>query len=141
MLTQVMPRFNHNNEKQEALLSKFRQNICNSTAINSTTKLFVNVINMYVTFNLLILEKQTFFENSLFMLPRQPIKLRESDKSLITVKNYSINISVKIKNSIIPYETVEISYFHFSHYKSIETISCHSNKSSYPTAIKNTTFV
>ena len=57
----------------------------------------VNAINMYVTFNLLFLEKQTFFENSLFMLPRQPIKLRESDKSLITVENYSINISVKIK--------------------------------------------
>ena len=57
--------------------------------LNSTTKLFVNAINMYVTFNLLNLEKQAFFENSL--------KLRESDKSLITVENYSINISVKIK--------------------------------------------
>ena len=74
------------------------------------------------------------------MLPRQPIKLRESDKSLITVENYSINISVKL-NSIIPYETVEISNFHFSHYESIETISCHSNQSSYPTGIKNTIFV
>ena len=71
------------------------------------------------------------------MLPRQPIKLRESDKSLITVENYSINISVKIKF----YETVEISNFLFSHYKSIETISCHSNQISYPTGIKNTTFV
>ena len=95
---------------------------------------------MYVTFNLLFLEKQTFFENSLFMLPRQPIKLRESDKSLITVENYSINISVKVK-FYYPYETVEISNFHFSHYKSIETISCHSNQSFYPTGIKNTTFV
>ena len=74
------------------------------------------------------------------MLPRQPIKLRETDKSLITVENYSINISVKI-NSIIPYETVEISNFLFSHYKSIETISCNSNQSSYPTEIKNTIFV
>ena len=88
-IAQVMPKNNHNNEK-------FLQNICSSTAINSTTKLFVNAINMYVTFNLLILEKQTSFENSLFMLSRQPIKLRESDKSLITVKNYSINISGKI---------------------------------------------
>ena len=65
--------------------------------INSTTKLFVDAINMYVTFNLLILEKHAFFENSLFMLPRQPIELRESDKSLITVENYSKNISVEIK--------------------------------------------
>ena len=96
---------------------------------------------MYATFNLHFLEKQTFFfENSLFMLPRQPVKLRESDISLITVENYSIKISVKI-NSIIPYETVEISNFNFSHYKFIETISCHSNQSSYPTGIKNTTFV
>ena len=71
------------------------------------------------------------------MLPRQPNKLRESDKSLITVENYSINISVKIKF----YETEEISNFLFSHYKSIETISCHSNQISYPTGIKNTTFV
>ena len=37
-------------------------------------------------------------------------------------------------------ETVEISNFHFSYYKSIETISCHSN-SSHPPGIKNTTFV
>ena len=35
--------------------------MCSSTAINGTTKLFVNAINMYVTFNLLIFEKQTFF--------------------------------------------------------------------------------
>ena len=52
---------------------------------------------MYVTFNQLILEKQAFFENTLFTLPRQPIKLCESDKNLITVENYSINISVKLK--------------------------------------------
>ena len=120
-----------------------KKNICSSTAIKSTTQLFVNAINMYVTFNLLFLRNRLFFENSLFMLPRQPIKLRESDKSLITVENYSINISVKIK-FYYPHETVEISYFHFSHYhdyESIETISCHSNQTSYPTGIKNTTFV
>ena len=74
------------------------------------------------------------------MLPRQPIKLSNSDKSLTKVENYLINFSVKI-NSIIPYETVEISNFHFSHYKSIETVSCHSNQSSYLTRIKNITFV
>ena len=42
---------------------------------------------------------------------------------------------------MIPNETVDISNFHFSHYKSMETISCHSNQSSYPTGIKNITFV
>ena len=70
------------------------------------------------------------------MLPRK----RESDKSLITVENYSTNISLEIKFYYL-YETVEISNFHFSHYKSIETISCHSNQSSHPPGIKNTTFV
>ena len=68
-IAQVMPRYNHNNEKQEELLYKFRQNICSNTAINSTTKLFVDAINMYVTFNLLILEKHAFFENSLLCCP------------------------------------------------------------------------
>ena len=85
------------------------------------------------------LRNRLFFENSLFMLPRQPIILRESDKSLITVENYSINISVKIK-FYYPHETVEISNFHFYHYKSIETISCHSNQSFYPTGIKKHNF-
>ena len=33
----------------------------NAHLTKSTTKLFVNAINMYVTFNLLILEKQTYF--------------------------------------------------------------------------------
>ena len=35
---------------------------------------------------------------------------------------------------------VEISNVHFSHDKSMETISCHSNQSSYLTGIKNITF-
>ena len=57
------------------------------------------------------------------------------------MEGYSINISVK-KNQISPgIETAEIVNFHFSHYKSMGTISCHSNQSSYPTGIKNTTFV
>ena len=93
---------------------------------------------MYVTFNLLFLEKQTFFWKFTFYVARQQIKLRESDKSPITMKNYSINISVKIK---FYYPLWDSRNFHFSHYKSIETISCHSNQSSYLTEIKNTTFV
>ena len=67
IIAQVMPRYNHINEKQQALLLKFRQNICSSTAINSATKLFVNAINMYVTFNLLTLEKQVFFFKNHFL--------------------------------------------------------------------------
>ena len=56
------------------------------------------------------------------------------------MEDYSINISVK-KKSNISSETAETVNFQFSHYKSMETISCHSNQSSYPTGIKNTTFV
>ena len=50
------------------------------------------------------------------------------------MEDYSINISVK-KNSNIPNDLAEIVNFHFSHYKSMGTISCHSNQSSYPTRI------
>ena len=56
------------------------------------------------------------------------------------MEDYSINISVK-KNSNIPNDLAEIVNFHFSHYKSMGTISFHSNQSSYPTGIKNSTFV
>ena len=45
------------------------------------------------------------------------------------------------KISNIPNDLAEIVNFHFSHYKSMGTISCHSNQSSYPTGIKNTTYV
>ena len=55
------------------------------------------------------------------------------------MEDYSINISVKKSNS--PNDLAEIVNFHFSHYKSKETLSCHSNQSSYPTEIKNITFV
>ena len=57
------------------------------------------------------------------------------------MENYSINISVKKKKSNIPNDLAETVNLHFSHYKSMETLSCHSNKSSYPTEIKNIAFV
>ena len=56
------------------------------------------------------------------------------------MEDYSINIFVK-KKSNIPNDLAKIVNFHFSHYKSMETLSCHSNQSSYPTEIKNITFV
>ena len=45
------------------------------------------------------------------------------------------------KKSNIPNDLAKIVNFHFSDYKSMETLSCHSNQSSYPTEIKNITFV
>ena len=58
----------------------------------------------------------------------------------ILSKYAKFGFSVKI-NVYYPDGTVEISNFHFSHFTSMETISCHSNQSSYPTGIKNINFV
>ena len=55
------------------------------------------------------------------------------------MEDYSINISVKKSN--ISNETAETVNIQFSHYKSMGTLSCHSNQSSYPTGIKNTVYV
>ena len=65
------------------------------------------------------------FENLLFMLPWQPIKLNNSDKSLMKCGEL-----FNKHFCIIPNETVEISNFHFFHYKSMETCSCHSKPES-----------
>ena len=51
---------------------------------------------------------------------------------------YTINISVKKSN--ISNETAKTVNFHFSHYKSMGTISCHSNQS-YATGIKKALYV
>ena len=61
-------------------------------------------------------------------------------KVVWNMEDHSINISVK-KKSNIPNDLAKIVNFHFSHYKSMETLSCHCNQSSYPTEIKNITFV
>ena len=45
------------------------------------------------------------------------------------------------KISNISNDLAEIVNFHSSHYKSMETLSCHSNQSSNPTGIKHITFV
>ena len=50
-----------------------------------------------------------------------------------------LNQHVK-KNSNISNETAEMVNFHFSHYKSLGTISCHSNQS-YVTGIKKAIYV
>ena len=75
------------------------------------------------------------------MLPRQPIKLRDLDKSRMK-HGVLLNKYFCKKKSNIPNDLAEIVNFHFSHYKSMGTISCHSNQSSYSTGIKkNTIFV
>ena len=74
------------------------------------------------------------------MSPRQPIKLSDMDKRCMKhgglLNNYFCNFFLNIPNDL-----AEIVNFHFSHYKSMGTISCHSNQNSYPTGIKSTTYV
>ena len=74
------------------------------------------------------------------MSPRQPTKLSDLDISRMKHGGLLNNHLCK-KKSNIPNDLAEIFNFHFSHYKSMGTISCHSNQSSYPTLIKNATYV
>ena len=52
-----------------------------------------------------------------------------------------LNKHICEKSSNISSETAETVNFHFSHYKSMGTISCLSNQSSFLTGIKNTTYI
>ena len=81
-----------------------------------------------------------FFEILPFMSPRQPIKSSDLDKSRMKHGRLLNKHFCKI-NSNFPNDLAEIVNFHISHYKSMETLSCHSNQSFYPTKIKNITFV
>ena len=64
-----------------------------------------------------------------------------NDKSQQTVEAYSINISAKLEFKYLRLDQKKIANFHFFHFKSVETLSCHSNQISYPTEIKNTNYV
>ena len=82
-----------------------------------------------------------FFENLPFMSPCRPIKSCDLDKSRMKHGGLLNKHFCDKKKSNIPSNLSEIVNFHFSHYKSMKTLSCHSNQSSYPTEIKNITFV
>ena len=75
------------------------------------------------------------------MLPWQPIKLRNSGKSLMKCGELFNHISVKVKFNYMYPQHTEIANFHFSQYKSMESLSCHSNESSWKLKIKNIFFV
>ena len=83
-----------------------------------------------------------FNENRPFLPPKQPIKFTDLDKSHMKRRGLlNKHFSKKKINQNIPNEAEKIVNFLFSHYKSMGTISCHSNQSSYPTGIKNTIYV
>ena len=73
------------------------------------------------------------------MSPRQPIKSSDLDK--IRNKHGGLLNKHFCKKSNIPKDLAEIVDFHFSQYKTMESLSCHSNQSSYLTEFKNITFV
>ena len=91
---------------------------------------------------LIVSEKdfESFLENLPFMSPYQPIKLSDLEKSRMIheglLKKHTCG-----KKSNTSSETAETVNFQFSHYKSMGTIGCHSNQSSYPTGIKKTQLI
>ena len=76
-----------------------------------------------------------FFENLPFMLPRKPFQLIDLDKSGMKLDGLLYN-HFRNKNQISQMAQQKLSISTFPIIKSMETISCHSNQSSYPTGIK-----
>ena len=82
-----------------------------------------------------------FFENLPFILPSQPIKSSDLDKSHMKHGGLLNKHFCKKNNQISPMTWQKLSISTFSIIKSMETLCCHSNQSSYPTKIKNINFV
>ena len=76
---------------------------------------------------------------ALARLPWQPVNSAVWTKFICFVEDYS-NISVKHLSKYLLWDSNKC-LFHFSHYKSMETLSCHSNESTRATGIKNTPYV
>ena len=74
-----------------------------------------------------------FFENLPFMSLRQPIKLSYLDKSRMQHGGLLNKHICEEKNQISPVRQQKLSISSFPHYKSMGTLSYHSNQSSYPT--------
>ena len=98
-----------------------------------------NVMNMYAKFQL---HPPYSWGGEDFLIFFRKFTLYQSNSAIWTkfiwiIEEYSRNISVKKKNLNTCSETAKIANFHFSHYKSMETISFHSNQNSYPIGTKN----
>ena len=89
----------------------------------------------------MVSEKKNFdFFLKIYPLCRPtPIKLSDLDKSRMK-RGGLLNKHFCKKNSNIPNDLADIVNFHFSPYKSMETLSCHSNQSSNLTEIKKHNF-
>ena len=76
-----------------------------------------------------------FFKNLPFILPWQPIKFSDLDKIHLNRRRLLKKHFCKKKSKYLQSDSKN---FHFSYYKSIATISYHSNQSSYLVETKNT---
>ena len=82
-----------------------------------------------------IFEKQKF-KNLAFRLPWQPIKISNLDKIHMAGKRLLQKHFCKTFFQNICSNTEINANFHFFHYKSMETLSCHSNESTWAMTIK-----
>ena len=73
------------------------------------------------------------------VMATNPIQQLESN-FLCLEEDYSRNISLKLLSKYFQSDGKK-TYFHFSHYKSMETLNYHSNKSTWAMATKNTILV
>ena len=85
--------------------------------------------------------EEDFFPNFPRLSPWQPIKFGDLDETHIKGRELLNKQISKNKFQISLLKQKKTVNFHFSHFKSMENISCHSNQSSYPTRIKNTNYV
>ena len=115
------------------------------TRIKNTIYVEANVLKVcmpsYEVIPYMVSEKKIFkhfYKNQPFLPPQQPIKFTDLDKSHIKRRGLLNKHFCKKKNPNIPNKTEKIVNLLFYHYKSLETKSCHSNQSSYPTGTKNT---
>ena len=82
-----------------------------------------------------------FFENLAFGLPWQPIKISDLDKIHTAGRGLLQKHFCKTSLQNICSNTEINANFHFSHYKSMETLSFHSNESTWAMTIKNIIYV
>ena len=75
------------------------------------------------------------------MGPQQSIKIKDYDKTCKKRQTLLNKHFCKNNLQVSAILAEKIADFHFSHYKSMETLSCHSSQSSYPPGIKNTNYV
>ena len=81
-----------------------------------------------------------FFQNLTFRLPWQPIKINDLDKIHRVCRGLLQEYFCKTLSKYLHEIAINLN-FHFSHCKSMEILSCHSNQSAWATATKNNIFV